>query len=209
MFGKLIVIGSAVLSLGTIHETGGSIERQFWLFNESSHPVAMVQGYGSCGCTTISFPKDSVVNPGDSVMVTLRFDPMGKGGEFYESATIQYHCTDCDLTEMTSRPRVSMAIEGTCITSEETLALQHPNQITPTLRVSTLRFDLGYLNPGDSRERTISIWHKDTGTTESRTLTFTATGKTPKGINHVPLKVEADDAGKKTTFAVTFDVIVR
>lgn len=70
MLGKLIVIGSAVLNLGTIREADGVVERSFWLRNGSPTPVMMVQGYTSCGCTTVSFPKDSLVSPSDSALVT-------------------------------------------------------------------------------------------------------------------------------------------
>ena len=83
----LIVIGMATVSLGTINEADGLQERTFWLRNNGTEAVTLVQGYTSCGCTTIQFDKEQSIAPGDSSAVTLRFNPQGKGGEFEELAS--------------------------------------------------------------------------------------------------------------------------
>ncbi len=56
---SLAVIGIATISLGTIQETDGAQERTFWLRNAGDESVVLLQGYTSCGCTTIVFDKDS------------------------------------------------------------------------------------------------------------------------------------------------------
>lgn len=211
MLGKLIVIGTAVLNLGTILEADGIVERHFWLRNDSSSPLTMVQGYTSCGCTTVAFPRDSVISAGDSAMVSLRFNPRGKGGEFYESATIQYVCLADSAATDRNRPRVQLALEGTCVTSRETLRAQHPYQVAPHLYASSTSFDVGYLAVGDHRTRSISLWHDDgeTGKTERRTINIDINGSMPKGINHLPYELSAVVDGEEIKFIVTIDVMVK
>ena len=71
----LVAIGLATVSLGTIQEADGPQERTFWLRNDGTESVALVQGYTSCGCTTIQFTKDEPVAVGDSTSVVLHFNP--------------------------------------------------------------------------------------------------------------------------------------
>ena len=86
----LVVIGLATASLGTIQETGGVQEHTFWLRNDGAEAVTLQQGYTSCECTTIEFDRYAQVQPGDSSRVTLRFNPMGRGGEFNVNGTVVY-----------------------------------------------------------------------------------------------------------------------
>lgn len=220
MLGKLIVVGAAVLNLGTIRETDGVVSRNFWLRNDGSQKVTIVQGYGSCGCTTVSFPKDSLISPGDSVLVTMHFDPRGKGGDFYETGTLRYRSVGTEQLTADSdnadsgraderRDAVSMSFEGTCVTSEETLLLQHPIVVNETLRVSRNRFDLGYVSVGQEYSRTVSVWHRDTDFTEPFTVRFTPMAKTPKGLNHVPCSIVVPTAEGDVVIIITLDAIVR
>lgn len=221
MFGKLIVIGATVLNLGTIYEADGIVERSFLLRNDGRQPVAIVQGYTSCGCTTVAFPKDSVINEGDTVTVTLRFNPRGKGGEFYESAHLKYKSSSPVLSSREGddvspsslgeekENAIGLALEGTCVTSEETLMLQHPVVVNDMIRMSRDRYDIGYLSVGEKRERTVSVWHRDTGERESYKVSFTPTAETRKGLNRVPLSVTIPTADGNVSATVTFDVIVR
>ena len=65
----LVAISFATVSLGTIQEADGVQERTFWLRNDGTEAVALVQGYTSCGCTTIHFTKDEPIAVGDSTSV--------------------------------------------------------------------------------------------------------------------------------------------
>ena len=123
----LVVIGMATLQLGTIQEADGVQERTFWLRNDGPQAVALTQGYTSCHCTTIRFDSAKTVAPGDSTAVTLSFNPQGKGGEFYESGTVVYG---------RQAKRVTVAFEGECITSEETLIRQFPVRLISPHRKS-------------------------------------------------------------------------
>ena len=192
----LVVIGLATISLGTIHEADGPQERTFWLRNTGSEAVALAQGYTSCGCTTIHFDKTKTLAPGDSSKVTLRFNPRGKGGEFEEVGTIEYGA---------QRKRVSLALTGTCVTSEETLLRQFPIHISDSLRLSTNRFDLGIMHVGETKERSVVVLHRNDNRQERIPIRFSVDVKTSKGLQHIahPLKVG------KETITITLDVLVK
>ncbi len=160
---SLIVIGLATVSLGTIHEADGVQERTFWLRNAGTEAVTLTQGYTSCGCTTVVFPKDSLIQIGDSTAVTLRFNPRGKGGDFEETATLIYSLQSEKqkiYSLQSERKTVHLSLTGICITSEETLLRQFPIRINDTLRLSADRFDLGIIHVGETKERTVVILHR-------------------------------------------------
>jgi hypothetical protein len=200
----LIVVGLATVSLGTIQESDGVREQRFLLRNDGQKAVALMQGYTSCGCTTIHFDKARQLMPGDTASVTLRFNPRGKGGEFEETGTIEYGSEQ--LRAATKRPkRVSLSLTGNCITSEETLMRQFPVRINDALRLSTNRFDLGIMHVGETKERSVVILHRDDNCQERIPLRFTVDAKTPKGLQHIahPVKVG------KETIIINLDVLVR
>ena len=198
---SLIVIGLATVALGTIQESDGVQERRFWLRNTGTEHVRLRQGYTSCGCTTIEFPRDSVVAAGDSACVTLRFNPRGKGGEFLETGTVVYG---------ENRRRLNISLAGTCVTSEETLLRQFPVSVNQHLRLSADRFDLGRLRVGDTCQRTLVLLHRDQGNRrEPVTITFTVDAQTPKGLQHIPYSVKTIVRGKEQTFIITIDVLIK
>lgn len=198
---KIVVLGLATLSLGTIKEADGVQEHSFWLLNAGDEPTTLVQGYTSCGCTTITFDKDHAISPGDSTLVTLRFNPRGKGGEFEERGTVVYG---------QQRQRVSMALVGTCITSEETLLKQYPIRISPHTRLTSKGFDLGIMHPGDSKERHVSVLHREQqNRKELIPITITIDQNTPKGLQHIPYDIRTLDNGKPVRIRIMFDVMVK
>lgn len=218
---RLIVIGLSVLNIGTIREDGGIVTRSFWLRNDGQATVTLVQGYTSCGCTTIDYPRDAVLAPGDSAQVTLHFNPRNKGGEFYENGTVVYTVnneqttigSNADATKQsTKRYFVNMALEGNCITSDETLLRQHPVIVNDDLRISTNRYDLGYMAVGQTRTLSISAITSD-GTHWQRIspvdVSLTVDAAMPKGKQHLTRSFEVDVNGKKREIIVTYDVIIK
>lgn len=200
---SLIVIGLATVSLGTIHEADGVQERTFWLRNAGTEAVAFTQGYTSCGCTTVSFPKDSLIQTGDSAAVTLRFNPRGKGGDFEETATIVYGPRTAVRANLKS---ARLSLTGTCITSEETLLRQFPIRISDSLRLSADRFDLGIMHVGETKERTVVILHRsEANRREPVLITFTPDSNTPKGLQHIPYPVKVG----REEITITLDVIIK
>lgn len=198
---SLVVLGLATVSLGTIHETDGVQTRSFWLRNDGTEAVALVQGYTSCGCTTIQFDKNQPIAVGDSTSVILRFNPQGKGGEFEETGTIVYG---------SNRKRIQVSMIGTCITSEETLMRQFPIRISDDLCLSTNRFDLGIMHVGETKERGIVILHREEGNRQERIpVKFAVDAKTPQGLQHIPYQIETKVKGKTQILTITLDVLIK
>lgn len=197
----LVAIGLATISLGTIQEADGIQERTFWLRNDGTEAVALMQGYTSCGCTTIHFTKDEPIAVGDSTSVVLRFNPQGKGGEFEETGTIVYG---------SNRKHVHLSMVGNCITSEETLMRQFPIRISDEIRLSSNRFDLGIMHVGESKERGVVILHRDEGNRQERiSVTFTVDINTTKGLQHISYPIKTLIQGKEQTLNITLDVLVK
>lgn len=197
----LVVIGLATASLGTIQETGGVQEHTYWLRNDGTEAVMLQQGYTSCECTTIEFDRYGQVQPGDSSRVTLRFNPQGRGGEFNVSGTVVYG---------TERKHVKLSMTGTSILSEETLMKRYPIAVTENLRLSTDRFDLGIMHPGETKDRSVVVLHSDENDrTETLTITFTPDDKTPKGLQHIAYPVITKENGKETKLTITLDVLIK
>lgn len=208
MFPDLVPIGLATILLGTIHESDGVQERQFWLRNDGAEAVVLQQGYASCHCTTIDFERGATVAPGDSTCVILRFNPQGKGGEFYESGTVRYSPLPSSLSSVTSQ--VSVAFEGTCITSEETLLRQFPIQLNDHLSLSRDRFDFGVMAPGSQRTAYVTVLHWDEDC-RRETLPVVFTAPLTSSLSPLTLKIPltTSDSGKPFEFTVMIDVIVR
>ena len=197
----LVVIGLATASLGTIQETGGVQEHTFWLRNDGIEAVTLQQGYTSCECTTIEFDRYAQVQPGDSSQVVLRFNPQGRGGDFTVTGTVVYG---------TDRKRVKLAMTGNSILSEETLRMRYPVVVSENLRLSTDRFDLGVMHPGETKERNVVVLHRDENDrTEGLTITYTPDDKTPKGLQHIPYQVVTTEQGKQRQLTITLDVMIK
>lgn len=205
MLPDLVPIGLATLMLGTINESDGVQEHQFWLRNDGAEPVVLQQGYASCHCTTIDFEQGATVAPGDSTCVTLRFNPQGKGGEFYESGTVRY-TTESSIDSKT----VNVAFEGTCITSEETLLRQFPIQLNDHLSLSRNRFDFGIMAPGSQRTVYVTLLHWDEDR-RRETLPVVFTAPLTSSLSPLTLKIPltTTDGGKPFDFTVTIDVVVK
>ena len=221
---SLVVLGLATVSLGTIQETDGVKSRTFWLRNAGKTTTVIQQGYTSCGCTTIHFTKGKTLMPGDTAAVTLRFNTRGKGGEFEETGTVVYG--------KDKKKRLNLSMVGTCITSEETLMKQFPIRISDDLRLSVNRFDLGYMSIGETKERHVGVLHRNEKNAtphsdqrsenatphsdqrsenrkESIPIKFTVDARTPKGLQHIPYKIETKVKGKKQVLTITLDVIIK
>lgn len=219
----LIAIGLSTISLGTIQEADGVQEHLFCLRNAGTEAVRLTEGYSSCHCTTIVFDKNATILPGDSTHVALRFNPQGKGGDFYESGTLMYEVEGKASGE---RKAITVAMEGTCITSEETLLRQFPVRINDSIRLSTDHFDLGFMNVGETKERNVVVLYRSEGDRqECIPITFTVDEQTPKGLQHIqhligylPPRVEGNLTPRSslptprenvTPIYVTLDVFIR
>ena len=77
---------------------------------------------------------------GDTINVTMRFDPQGKTGEFRETGIVVYG----------NNKYVQLTLTGECLTNEEMLMRVFPIRVGDNLRLDTDRFDLGELRVGET-----------------------------------------------------------
>ncbi|MBQ9217187.1 MAG: DUF1573 domain-containing protein [Muribaculaceae bacterium] len=194
----LVVIGLASATLGTIPEDGGPMEQSYWLRNDGANAVTLVQGYTSCECTTMEFDLGEQVQPGDSTRVVLRFDPQGRSGEFVQSGTVIYG---------SERKRVRLELTGKCALSEATLLKRFPVKAEHHVRLSANRFDLGAMHPGERKERTVAVLHRDLDDyQELMTVTFVADEKMSKGIQQIAYPLVINDGDRQQTVTIMLDV---
>ena len=180
-----------VVTLGVIMEADGHVSHGYTLINEGQDSVVLLQGYTSCHCTTIQFAQGDTLAPGDSTTVVLTFNPQGKGGDFYESGTVAYAPLDSVRKGGNYlRSRIQVAMEGTCITSDETLQRQYPISITDAIRIARKNFDFGIMSRGETRQMGVALYDTATGTKASVPVTLTITDSMPQGVNKIERKVE-------------------
>ena len=137
----IIRVALASVVLGTVMEASGPVTHRFWLHNDDDRAFAIRQTYPSCDCTSISPERLDSVSPGDSVAVDVTFNPRGKGGEFYETATIV----------LQDNSHVTLSIEGDVVTSEETLRRMFPRRVDDSTYCSLSERDLGVMAPGQKK----------------------------------------------------------
>lgn len=200
----LVVIGLATASLGTIHEADGVIEKKFQFCNAGTSDVKLVEGYTSCGCTTMEFPVDALLHAGDTATVTLAFNPRGKSGEFMQEGTIVYETPS-------GTKDITFVLTGTCITSQETLLRQFPIRINDRLRISADRFDLGTVRVGETKERGVVVLHADEDNRQEYiAVSVTPGDKTTKGLQHLMKTITTHDGqGQLHHISITFDMMVK
>ncbi len=172
--GLVITVATAAINFGVIQEKNGVVSHRFVLRNESDVPVRICQTYPSCGCTTISCDT-SHVPPRDSVPVDVSFNPEGRGGEFYETASIV-------VASASDTSIVTLSVEGEVQTSEETLIRQYP-VCRDSLWLTTDTLRMGEVRRGASRTMYLGVLRDmRTGDHSSIPVTFEADGKQGWGL---------------------------
>jgi len=198
---SVVVEGNARVNVGEIAEETGDVLRSFLLRNAGTAPVAFVQGYTSCGCTMMQWPKDSLIAPGDSAVVTLRFNPQGKWGEFEEKGRLVYG---------SSRKHIDIVLTGVCLSSEETLLKQFPVRLSDDTRISSSHFDLGIMKAGHQKTMNIVVLHKDKGNTqEIIPVVFSVDDEGKKGLQRISRSLTIEEGGKQLSFEVSLDVFIK
>lgn len=87
---------------GTIKE-GEKAEYDFVLENRGNSNLIIRKIKSSCGCTTTT-PSKQIIPPGESTVITARFDSRGKKGNNYKTVTV--------VTNSPGQPSQVLAIKG-------------------------------------------------------------------------------------------------
>lgn len=146
--GLVITAAVTTFSFGVIQERDGIVSHRFMLCNESGVPVRICQTYPSCGCTSVACDT-GLVAPHNSMAVDVSFIPTNRGGEFYETASLVVASSKDTVV-------VTLSVEGTVITSEETLMRQYPVR-QGSLRLTTDSLSMGVVRRGESKTMYVGV----------------------------------------------------
>lgn len=85
---KFEVIGEKLLDVGDIYSTIDAITASFWLKSTGDIPMIIISNTTSCPCTQVTYDKD-IINPGDSVKVTMTYEIRSHIGMFLQSVLLK------------------------------------------------------------------------------------------------------------------------
>ena len=74
------------IPMGRIAE-GDVVEGRFRVANGSDRPLVIIQVISGCGCTTADYDP-APIQPGDTIVMTWRFDSRGRYGQQFKSIEI-------------------------------------------------------------------------------------------------------------------------
>ncbi len=192
--GLVIAVATAAINFGIIQEHDGKVSHRFMLHNENPVAVRICQTFPSCGCTTISCDT-GLVAPHDSVAVDVAFDPVNRGGDFYETASVV-------MASSTDTTVVTLSVEGTIVTSEETLIKQYPVR-QGEVRLTNDTLYMGEVRRGESKTMYVGVLRNlQTGQCESLPVTFTADNTVQWGALSKTRRIAIDKKHKDVAIVV-------
>lgn len=101
---------------GAIAEADGVASGEFRFVNTGDEPVTVTGVHTSCGCTTAKMPREAV-NPGDTAVIAVQYDPTGRPGKFEKKVTVKF---------ADGIPRASLRVHGVVIGTTRTLQTRYP-----------------------------------------------------------------------------------
>ncbi|MCM1020707.1 MAG: DUF1573 domain-containing protein [Muribaculum sp.] len=75
-------------NFGNVAEKGGRVSHEFKIVNTGDKPLVFISATASCGCTRPVVPKEPVA-PGDTGIVAVSYEPLGRPGEFNKTITVK------------------------------------------------------------------------------------------------------------------------
>lgn len=101
---------------GIINENDGDAKCTFTLINTGDSPLVITNARATCGCTRPKYSKDAIA-PGDSMTISVSYDPVGRPGRFKKKIYIDTN---------TEPKRSTLEISGVVIASEKTIKSRFP-----------------------------------------------------------------------------------
>ena len=140
---------------GAFKEDSGLVTCQFKGINISNEPLTIVNARATCGCTTPEYSYDPFA-PGDTITVTVSYDPEGRPGRFSKKVY---------LRNSNDEGQDELKIRGVVIGSVETLKNRYP--ITyGKVRLQRDMVALGEVSRGRAKAEFISVYNQTTDTIE-------------------------------------------
>lgn len=137
--------------LGVIREADGKAAYRFTGYNAGADSVAIARVRSSCGCTTADYPVQPVA-PGDSVAVTVVYNPAMRPGEIDKTVTV-----------LTGKGDSRLRLTGKVIPSDGTVERMFP-EIAGNLRLARRIVPVGNVRQGHRRMASVACYNagKDT-----------------------------------------------
>ena len=77
-----------IYDFGNVNEKGGPVSHEFKFVNEGDAPLVIKSATAECGCTKPTF-TDQAVNPGESGIINVTYNPLGRPGGFTKVVTVR------------------------------------------------------------------------------------------------------------------------
>lgn len=167
---------------GTIHEVNGKATCTMRLVNAGDSALVITRVQPTCGCTASDYTHGAI-EPGDTAVVTVIYNPMGRPGEFEKDVFV--------YTNGTPR-RSRLTVRGKVIAAPETVDHRYP-VAAGNLRLEVANVPLGELYRGDTRNAYINAYNSSPDT-----LVATIEGNNP----HVSLTVVPDTVAPGSAAAI-------
>lgn len=145
--GKLSWLGTSC-DLGEILESNGKVLYAFRAVNLGDSPVVILRARPSCGCLVSDYPRQAI-EPGDTAVVNVIFNPTGYIGEFVNFVAV---------TTDAAPHRTELRIKGKVIGLEMTINEQYPIAIG-SLRINAGSVPFGKVVEGDKSRATIEVYN--------------------------------------------------
>lgn len=172
---------------GTIDEDGGKVSCTMRLVNTTDSALSIIEVRSSCGCTAVHYPKQPI-EQGDTVSLTLVFNPRGRPGRFSKGVAVR----------LSSQPsRTSLIVEGTVRASDATLNRRFPTLAGP-LRLSNHLLPLGEVAKDSSRNGILTAYNASADTLSLASIDAAA----PLSVQFTPTTLPP---GEECRIMVTFD----
>lgn len=88
-----------VHEFGNIKENGGPVSYDFKFVNTGDAPLVILSAIASCGCTTPTIPEKPV-NPGDTAVINVRYNPKARPGEFSKVVVVKSNAVKNSRTKI-------------------------------------------------------------------------------------------------------------
>ncbi len=166
---------------GKIREKDGIATCRFSFKNEGKSPLIITQVQASCGCTTPSWSKDSVL-PGQKGFVEAAYNPEGRPGPFLKTLTIFSNATISS---------VNLIIKGDVQAEVPTRADQFPRKLG-NIRLLSEYLQMGSLSSQGEMTQSFEIYNDSKSAVKPKFDSLPAFVK----INFVPSKLKKGQSGK-------------
>lgn len=172
---------------GLIDEDGGKVSCTMRLVNTTDSALSIIEVRPGCGCTAVHYPKQPI-EQGDTVSLTLVFNPRGRPGRFSKGVAVR----------LSSQPsRTSLIVEGTVRASDATLNRRFPTLAGP-MRLSNHLLPLGEVAKDSSRNGILTAYNASTDTLSLATIDAPASLSVQFSPTTLP-------PGEECRIMVTFD----